>query len=68
MLFGPPLAILYMSMLIAVNKLYVVNLKLMWQLNIYNYSELEDYMSDKVNFVVTNSEWDQNFDDVSTSI
>ena len=22
-------------------------------------------MSDKVNFVVTNSEWDQNFDDVS---
>lgn len=25
--------------------------------------ELEDYMSDKVNFVVTNSEWDQNFDD-----
>ncbi|CAG2197342.1 XRCC1 [Mytilus edulis] len=28
--------------------------------------ELEDYMSDKVNFVVTNSEWDQNFDDALT--
>lgn len=25
--------------------------------------ELEDYMSNKVNFVVTNSDWDQNFDD-----
>ncbi|XP_063448553.1 DNA repair protein XRCC1-like isoform X1 [Mytilus trossulus] len=28
--------------------------------------ELEDYMSEKVNFVVTNSEWDQNFDDALT--
>lgn len=39
---------------------------LMITVSLFFYRELEDYMSDKVNFVVTNSDWDQNFDDVST--
>ena len=29
------------------------------------FREVEDYMSDKVNYVVTSSAWDDNFDDVS---
>lgn len=28
------------------------------------FREIEEYMNDKVHFVITNSDWDKNFDDV----
>ena len=31
---------------------------------LFSYREVEDYMSDKINYVVTSSPWDENFDEV----
>ena len=32
----------------------------------FPFREIEEYMNDKVKYVVTSSKWDDNFDDVST--